>query len=1175
MHYKAFISYSHSADGMLAPALQSSLHRFAKPWYKLRNFHIFRDQTNLSATPHLWANIESALRGSEYFILMLSPEAARSKWVDKEVRFWLSQRSPETMLLILTDGELVWDDASADFDLARSSAIHPALCGVLKQEPFYLDLRDVEAIGPLSLANLRFRDRIAPLAATLRGVPASELVGEEIAQHRRAMRLARLAIAGLVVLAASASVAAVWALRQQAVALAERDQALRTQSLFLADLSRQKRINGKGAMAARLALEALPKTSNRPDRRWVVEAEGALYQAMMASWQRATVRVDESGARDAEFDHDDRRLVTVAYDGRATVWDAATAQALFSVGGGHSDNILSAAFSPDGSRLVTGSREGRVRIFDAASGALVVELERIEPRVGIQMEQVAPALARRLRLKQGEGAVVKSVQTGMPAEKAGLRAGDVLIDVDGRAVNFFRSGRLPFADVRPGSSALVHLARRDKVTRIRVRPESVNTGRASPGEIPLVRYSPDGRYILGADARMFVWDAQTGALKGTLYGDPYAISRIQYVDGDREIFAVSNSSIEPSAPRIWDSRTFSPRLALDISPLDAKGAVSIGDRTFYVFDDALATADGRRIVTLSGSGVSGLWDASSGKLIAELGPGSRGAFSPDSRYAVIANGWQAHVFDASNGDEYVILSGHKGDIRTARFSPDGRYVVTTAADKTARIWEVESGGEVAVLRPPDEEIESASFSHDGKTVVTMSEQAAVRLWAFEPFEAAVANPASYRFARNTISSDGRRRILTDSRSGVPEIWDASRASALRLEGGHSSRVVETSLSPDGHYAYTVSAESRCLWNVDRGASLRCVARPENAGERYRTGHQIDGYAVFSPDSRRLVAHSQTGETTLWELPSLKEIAVLAEPSAAISAAAFSEDGDWLVTGQGDRTTVWSARDGKRGSEFSASLRNAVYAIAPDGSSIALVGKESTLDLWRRTGERIASIKGGDEQFRTLRFSPDANILAAVSGNGDVRCFDNANGASLFDLPGLPSEEFSEVVTFSGDSRQLLALPADERLVYRVVDARSGTVLANLTGNKGPLLDAAFSPDGRRIVTASLDGTARLWDAASGVELVKLGGESKLTRERTQFEPRRPSSGWLPSMPFLRYAIVRAGFNADGEGVFTLTRDGRLRLFRVPSAEALMQLARTALPQALTHEERVASFLDPR
>jgi hypothetical protein len=67
MRYNAFISYSHAADGRLAPTIQSAIHRLAKPWSKLRRLHVFRDKTSLTATPGLWSSIESALNESEWF----------------------------------------------------------------------------------------------------------------------------------------------------------------------------------------------------------------------------------------------------------------------------------------------------------------------------------------------------------------------------------------------------------------------------------------------------------------------------------------------------------------------------------------------------------------------------------------------------------------------------------------------------------------------------------------------------------------------------------------------------------------------------------------------------------------------------------------------------------------------------------------------------------------------------------------------------------------------------------------------------------------------------------------------------------------------------------------------------------------------------------------------------
>lgn len=75
--YNAFISYNHIADGTLAAALQSALRTFAKPWYKLRALHIFRDQTNLAVNPALWSSIRAALDQSSFFILLLPKRRPR------------------------------------------------------------------------------------------------------------------------------------------------------------------------------------------------------------------------------------------------------------------------------------------------------------------------------------------------------------------------------------------------------------------------------------------------------------------------------------------------------------------------------------------------------------------------------------------------------------------------------------------------------------------------------------------------------------------------------------------------------------------------------------------------------------------------------------------------------------------------------------------------------------------------------------------------------------------------------------------------------------------------------------------------------------------------------------------------------------------------------------------
>ena len=82
MRYDAFISYSHAADNVAAPALQRALHSFARPWNRMRALRVFRDQTSLAASPELWPSIEAALGDARWLILMASPEAAECQAID-------------------------------------------------------------------------------------------------------------------------------------------------------------------------------------------------------------------------------------------------------------------------------------------------------------------------------------------------------------------------------------------------------------------------------------------------------------------------------------------------------------------------------------------------------------------------------------------------------------------------------------------------------------------------------------------------------------------------------------------------------------------------------------------------------------------------------------------------------------------------------------------------------------------------------------------------------------------------------------------------------------------------------------------------------------------------------------------------------------------------------------
>lgn len=190
--FNAFLAYSHASDNQLAASLQSALIRFAKPFYRLRSLRVFRDTTNLTATPDLWSSITNAIDSSEYLILFASPQAASSAWINAEVKYWLEMRSPDSILIVLTAGTIEWNDEAGDFDWTRTDALPYALRGMMKAAPLYVDLRWAKDQPSLTMENPEFLHAVGQLAAVLHGRPLDALVGEDVREHRRTIRIVAL-----------------------------------------------------------------------------------------------------------------------------------------------------------------------------------------------------------------------------------------------------------------------------------------------------------------------------------------------------------------------------------------------------------------------------------------------------------------------------------------------------------------------------------------------------------------------------------------------------------------------------------------------------------------------------------------------------------------------------------------------------------------------------------------------------------------------------------------------------------------------------------------------------------------------------------------------------------------------------------------------------------------------
>lgn len=306
--FDAFVSYGHVDDGGIARQLQSGVERFAKPWYRARALRLFLDSNNLSANPGLWSSIETALASSSWFVLVTSPGAAGSKWVEREIRWWLQHRSAKRLLIVVASGSLSWDAEQGDFDPRTSTALPSALLGAFDEEPRWVLLPDRTSAGA-EPTELDLREAVIDVATAIRGVPKEELASAAAREHRRTRRLIRGVIAGLTVLLAAAVVAGLIAMDQRDTA---RDQARLALSRQLASTS-QAAATTNLDVAMLLAVQAYRQDANS-------ETRAALFTAGTTSPH--LVRFLDAGAKVEQVasSGDGRNVVAGLADGRVLLW---------------------------------------------------------------------------------------------------------------------------------------------------------------------------------------------------------------------------------------------------------------------------------------------------------------------------------------------------------------------------------------------------------------------------------------------------------------------------------------------------------------------------------------------------------------------------------------------------------------------------------------------------------------------------------------------------------------------------------------------------------------------------------------------------------------------------------------------------------------------------------------
>jgi eukaryotic-like serine/threonine-protein kinase len=517
---------------------------------------------------------------------------------------------------------------------------------------------------------------------------------------------------------------------------------------------------------------------------------------------------------------------------------------------------------------------------------------------------------------------------------------------------------------------------------------------------------------------------------------------------------------------------------------------------------AAFSADGKRIASGSWGKTITVWDAVSGRELQKLTAHSQGvssvAFSPDGKRLASGSSWDksVKVWDVSSGRELLTLKGHAGTVTSVAFSPDGTRIASGGEDKTVKIWDAFGGREVRTLDGQKNFVSSVAFSPEGKRIVSGSHDGTFKIWDASSGKLILTSKPHGMHGMITsvaFSPDGKKVLSGDSGRTL-KVWDASDGRELFTLKGHTEIVDSVAFSPDGQRIVSGSHDGTVkVWVPAGGEQLPRVRFQGHVGRI--------GSLAFSPDGKRIVTGGWDDRTVkILDAFSGAEVRSLSGRVNRLDSLAWSRDGKRILAGSlDDPPKVWDLASGEEPLTFPTPRRgNNSYSVAfsPDGKRIVGGSGHTPLKMWdASTTREILSVKQ-ESTVSSVAFSPDGKRMVCGNLIGWITIRDAFSGEliQLFQYPKdskwrLFKDSPAVVdVAFSPDGKRVVSRALGDKTLF-VWDAATGQQAFAVEGHSGAVTCVAFSPDGQRIVSGSDDNTLKLWDAQTGHETLTLKGHT--------------------------------------------------------------------------------------